>query len=170
MAIGEKMATARKRQGLTQEDVSTMINYSRESVAKYETGNRKVPKHLYSTVTQTIDDPEFYFETWGETTGYVSIPFFNGDHVDHHPASMRHLVQAETNEALAHIEQVCWHKPVHSRTAEEREEIKSAILEVLDAAASMINLVAILCREYNFSMKDIFRAWQVTLKARKYKK
>jgi transcriptional regulator with XRE-family HTH domain len=170
VAIGEEIAEARKRKGITQQDLSTMINYSRESVAKYETGSRNVPKDLYEGITNSIDDPEFYFSVWKETAGHVSIPFFDGDYIDKHPASMRYLVQQETTEALNQLNEICWAKPVQQQGKDERERIKYVLQEQLDAAGSMINLVAVMCKEYGFSMKDIFRSWNMSLKVRKYNK
>jgi transcriptional regulator with XRE-family HTH domain len=170
VAIGEAMAAARKRQGMTQLDLSQEVNYSREAIAKYEAGTRTLPREMYAKVTQKIDDPEFYFETWGITTGHVSIPYFDGEHVDQHPASMGYLVKQETEEALEHLRQICWAKPARVHNEEDRENVKRAMLEVLDAAASMVNLVAVLCKEHRLSMKDVFRAWQVSLKTRRLRK
>lgn len=170
MSFGELLSKGRKRQDMTQEDLSEKINYSRESVAKYETGSRKIPKEMYPRITQGVDDPELYFQSWQETTGYVSIPFFNGDNIDQHPASMAFLVKKETDEALEQLKITCWSKPARSKNDEEREKMKQVIIELLDAAASMINLVAVICREYQFSMKNIFRSWNASLKIRKYNK
>lgn len=170
MAIGEAMASARKRQGMTQQDLSEEVNYSRESIAKYETGTRTLPREMYPTITQKIDDPEFYFETWGETTGYVSIPFLNGENVDRHPASMLFLVKSETEEAIEHLREIPWSKRIDSYTNEDREQLRKALLETLDAAASMINMVASICKKHKFSMKDLFLTWHVSLKARRLKR
>ncbi|GAA0313585.1 hypothetical protein GCM10008967_00080 [Bacillus carboniphilus] len=170
MAIGEEIGNARKRQGLTQEELSMKLPISRESISKYEKGGRSVPKDMRKHIAEGIDDTELYFATWNEAAGVVSIPFFNGEHIDQHPASMKHLVQFETNEALEQLERLSWVKPIHTRTDREKEEVKQAIVEVLDAAASMINLVAVLCREHKFSMKQIFKAWRSSLKVRRYSK
>lgn len=45
-----------------------------------------------------------------EATGDVSIPFFNGEHIDHYPTSMRYMVHQETNKALEQLDTVCWSK------------------------------------------------------------
>lgn len=169
MAIGALVAEGRKRQGMTQEDVSTEVNYSREAIAKYETGNRKMPKELYPKVTQSIDDPELYFDTWEETTGYVSIPFFNGENVDRHPASLLYMTKKETDEAIEQLQHVCWAKPARAFNDSDREELFRSLLETLDASASMINMVAATCENHHISMKDLFRTWHVSLKARKLK-
>lgn len=170
MAIGQKLAEARDRMNITQEQLALGINYSTSAVGKWEKESRRMPKHMFSQVAETIDDVEFYFETWNEAAGEVAIPFLNGDHVDQHPSSMAFLVKKETNEALDQINRVCWVKPIHTRTDTEREEMQRLIFELLDAAASTINLVAVVCREYRFSMRKIFQQWRMTLKARRLQK
>jgi transcriptional regulator with XRE-family HTH domain len=170
MKIGEELARARKRQGISQEQLAIDLPVSRESIAKYETAARRLPDDMRRPIAQQIDDEEFYFKTWGEATGEVSIPFLNGDFVDHHPASMAFLVQRETDEATEQLQRVCWAKPVHTINELEKEEVKRAIFETLDAATSMINLVAVICREHQFSMRKIFKEWRLTLKVRRMEK
>jgi transcriptional regulator with XRE-family HTH domain len=170
MRIGEELANARKRQGLTQEQLAYDLPLSRESIAKYEIGSRRLPDDMRRPIAQEIDDVEFYFSTWNDATGEVSIPFLNGDYIDQHPASMAFLVQRETSEAIEQLTNACWVKPVHTRTDSDREEMRKVIFETLDAAASMINLVAVICREYKFSMKKIFAEWRLTLKVRRMEK
>ncbi|MFD2442898.1 helix-turn-helix domain-containing protein [Bacillus sp. CGMCC 1.16607] len=169
MAFSETMAAARKRKGITQQDLSESIGYSRASVAKFETGKRTLPKEALSTVTQQIDDPKFYFETWTETTGLVSIPYFDGEYIDRHPSSLVHLVKKESDEALDALENICWSKPVKAYTNNERQDLTKSLLEVLDAAASMVNLVAAICKEHKISMKELFLSWQISLRAKRYK-
>lgn len=169
MAIGGLVAEGRKRQGMTQEDVSIEVNYSREAIAKYETGNRSMPKELYPKITQSIDDPELYFDSWGATTGYVSIPYFDGEHIDRHPTSMVYMTKRETDEAFEHLNQICWAKPAKVFSESDKELLKKSLLETLDASATMINMVAAICSEHQISMKALFQSWHVSLKSRKFK-
>lgn len=170
MSIGKMIADARKRKGMTQNDLAFVTNYSREMIAKMENGTRKIQKETLPQISQSIDDPQFFFESWSYSAGVVSIPYFNGDYIDQHPVSMKMLVEKETHEAFQAIEQINWFKPAKAHTEAEREDIKKLLIETLDAAASMINLVALICKEYKFSMKDIFQTWKMTLKIRKYNK
>jgi transcriptional regulator with XRE-family HTH domain len=170
LAIGTAIAEARKRQEKTQQELSQGINYSREAISKFETGDRPIPKEIIPKITQNIDDPRLYFETWKETSGYVSVPYFDGDYIDQHPASLMYLVQKETAEALDSVGSVVWSKPASMYSPEEKDHMKQILKENLDAAASMINLVACICREHDFSMRDIFRDWNVSLKIRKFNK
>jgi transcriptional regulator with XRE-family HTH domain len=167
---GEELASARKRKGLTQHQLSFKLPISRESIAKYETGRQRFPKDLRSITAEAIDDEEYYFVRWNESAGDVSIPYLNGEFIEHHPTSMMILVKRESLEALDHLEKACWYKPVHIQNDLEREEMKKVVFEVLDAAASMINLVALISKEYRFSMVQIFKQWRLTLKARRLQK
>jgi transcriptional regulator with XRE-family HTH domain len=170
MAIGNVIAAARKRQEKSQQDVSQGINYSREAISKFETGDRTIPKEVVQKIAQNIDDPRLYFDTWKENSGFVSVPFFDGDYIDQHPTSMMFLVQKETAEALESIKSVTWSKPARMCSGEEKDQMKQVLKENLDAAASMINLVACICKEHDFSMRDLFREWNVSLKIRKFNK
>lgn len=168
MAIGREIAMARKRKGVTQEELTTEVPVSRESLAKYETSKRQLPQDMRKHVSEALDDPQLFFAMWKEAAGHVSIPFLNGEFVDHHPTAMRHLVQKETAEALQHLDGMSWYKPPVAWSESEREEMKTVMYEMLDAAASMMNLVAVLCDQCDMSMKDTFKYWKVSLKARRY--
>ncbi|MEH7490863.1 helix-turn-helix domain-containing protein [Neobacillus niacini] len=170
MAFGEAIAEARKRQEKTQQDLSHGINYSREAVSKFETGDRPIPKEVIPKISQNIDDPQLYFETWKESSGFVSIPYFDGDYIDQHPTSMMYLVKKETFEALEAMESAAWSKPAAMYSNGEKDHMKQVLKENLDAAASMINLVACVCKIHDFSMRDLFREWNVSLKIRKFNK
>lgn len=67
------------------------------------------------------------------------------------------------------MEKTCWFKPADQYSELEKEEIQKIMKELLDAAASIMNLVAALCKEHRFSMKTIFRQWRASVKARHYK-
>lgn len=170
MGIESKIADARDRQELSQEQLAFNLKYDRTTITKWESGERKIPYDVHKKIASVIDDEQFYFESWGEMTGYVSIPFFNGKDIEQRSVNMKHLVQLKTNEAMERLEKPCWYKPIDSQSREEKEEMKNVIRELLDASASMVNLVAMICKEYNFSMRDLFREWRGTLKARRMEK
>lgn len=62
MSIGKEVAMARKRKGITQEQLSLEIPVSRESLAKYETEKRRLPEDLRKCITKGIDDPQLFFK------------------------------------------------------------------------------------------------------------
>lgn len=170
MEIGHIVAEARMRSSFTKASIASELDYSASYVDKWERGERSIPQHVLPKLAEKLDDVELYFATWQEAAGGVSLPLLNGDYVDHHPTSMMIMAKQETREALEQIKQVCWVKPAHVRDDRDKEELKKAIFEVLDAATSMINLVAVICREHKFSMRKIFKEWRLTLKARRLAK
>lgn len=163
--FSEVMTEARKRQDLTQDDLSLRTFTSRSTIAGYETGRRGMPDELVRDVTQNLDDPELYFSAWRHVGGDVSIPIMNGINVDAYSSSMVFLVLKETKEALEHVEDMPWHLPASKRST---EVVEDTIMELLDAVASMMNLVVCLCRENNITMSRIFRKWQLSMKNRGY--
>jgi transcriptional regulator with XRE-family HTH domain len=172
VTIGRVFAEGRKRAGLSQKDLSEKedVNYSKEAIQKFEQGTRTYPKPLYPKTAGAIDDPQTYFEVWEETAGYVSLPYFDGDFITHKSSDMVLLVKKETKEALFHVKETPWFQSPESRTEQDLENIQKTIAEILDSAASMVNLVAAICKENDLSMKAVFRQWRVSLKARKYEK
>nr|BDD46671.1 hypothetical protein 14 [Bacillales bacterium] len=170
MSVGKTIANARREKDITQQQLSMDLYCSREAVSKYETGDRPIPEDLRPKISQRVDHPYVYLEMQLEATGGVGIPVFNGDYIDKHPAAMKDLVQNETNEALDHLGQACMIKPAHMRSEQEKQEMLKVIMELLDSVASMMNLIAVICKEYKFSMKEIFKSWRATLKARRMSK
>jgi len=168
--VGEELAKARKRKGLSQEKLALELPVSRESLAKYEIGTRNIPDDLRDDIAIALDDVEYYFVTWSAAAGEVAIPYLDGDYIDKHPSSMMILTKKETSEALENLENVCWYKPNHCIDDLEKKQLKQAMFEILDAATSLVNLVGVLCRDYKFSMKGIFKEWRLSLKLRNYKK
>ncbi|SEA52910.1 hypothetical protein SAMN05421743_105189 [Thalassobacillus cyri] len=170
MDIKEELVKARNRKGTTQLELALEANYCRPEISKVETGSRKYQPEMRRAFSESLDDPEFYFHTWEDATGFVHMPYLDGEYIRHEPISMRYFAEQETREALENLDRVKWYKPISSNSEQEREDVKRVIKEILDSAASQVNLVASLCKEYDFSMKTLFREWLVSLKSRRFKK
>jgi transcriptional regulator with XRE-family HTH domain len=164
--IGQNIALARKRKGLTQEQLSMHVCVTREAIAKYETGERTIPKDILIGIINQLDDVELYIASWRAVTGSVSIPLMDGINIDTHSTSMVCLVKKETSEALKQVENMTWYLPSEKR---DKEEVERMIAELLDAASSMMNLVVSLCKEHGLSMRVVFRKWQESLRMRGFK-
>ena len=164
-SFGRDLADARKRKDLSQEELSSRHFIARSSVAGWETDRRNIPDEAVRELTRELDDVDLYFSAWRHVSGDVSIPLMDGKNVDAHASSMVYLVKLETKEALESVENMHWHLPLEMRN---KEDVEKTIYELLDAIASMLNLVACLCREQKFQMVRIFRKWQVSMKNRGY--
>ncbi len=168
MSIGIEMAKARKRQGMSQEDLAKQMPVSREALSSYETGRRVFPDDLHKHTAEALDDVEYFFAIWNEAAGDVAIPLLNGEYIDQHPTSLVFLVKKENAEALAQMERACWSKPARSCDENDLREMEESVHELLDAIASMLNLVGAICKAYGFSMKKVFKTWRTRLLVRKY--
>lgn len=164
-SFGKELADARKRKGISQEELSARHYIARSSVAGWETERRNVPEDAVRELTMELDDVDLYFSAWRHVSGDVSIPLMDGKNVHRMSSSMVFLVEQETKEALESVRNTPWHLPMEMRN---KEEVEKTIYELLDAIASMLNLVACLCREQKFPMVRIFRKWQVSMKNRGY--
>jgi transcriptional regulator with XRE-family HTH domain len=170
MSFGSTLKEALKHTETEQLELALEMNYSRQTVSAWANDSRNIQEDALPKVAEKLDYPNLYLESALLATGGVSIPVLDGDYIDQHPASMKFLVQKETNEALDELGRASFIKPISYQTSQEKEEMKKVIRELLDAACSIVNMVAILCREYNFSMKDIYKSWFITLKARRMRK
>lgn len=163
--FGKELARARQRQGMTQEELSARGYVARSTLAGYELNRRNIPDETVRDMTRELDDVDLYFSAWHHAAGDVSIPLMNGKNIDAYSSSMVFLVKHETKEALESVESMHWHLPCEMRNS---ESVEQTISELLDAAASMLNLVACLCKEHKMPMVRIFRKWQVSMKNRGY--
>jgi transcriptional regulator with XRE-family HTH domain len=164
MSMGQAIHEARR--GSTQSELATKLHMERSTIGKYETGKRNVPKDMRAVIANTLDDPAVYFAAEEEATGGVTLPFLNGKHIERSLAAMKELAQHEAQEALNRLNEMHMYKPAQYWTAEEKTEMKQSMNELLDAAASIQNLVAISCKEYNFSQREIYKNWRKTVKQR----
>jgi len=170
MTYGTTLKEALKAMRVDQADIAEETHYSHQTVSAWANDTRNISAETLLKVASHLDYPDLYLESAVKATDGVAIPVLDGDYIDRHPAAMKDLVQVETNEALDKMAQASMIKPIRSATQSDKEEMKRVIKELLDAACSMINMIAVLCREYEFSMKDIYKSWYVTLKARRLKK
>ncbi|MGC4375890.1 hypothetical protein WD019_02955 [Fictibacillus sp. Mic-4] len=167
MSIGQALKEGLHYQKMKQQELAKATHYSVKSVSAWTNESRPIPEDMRSVVSQIVDYPDLYLEQWLEATGGVGLPVLDGDFVDRHPAAMKELVTRETQMALDRLGQASFTKPIHIQTKEEREEMKTVIKQLLDAACTIINLISILCREYRFSFREICQSWCVSLVARR---
>jgi transcriptional regulator with XRE-family HTH domain len=166
MGLGQTLVESRKQRNKTQSDMAKDLPFSQSAIAKFENGSRNITKENRSIVALSYDDPAVYFAAEEEATGGVTLPFLNGKHIERSLAAMKELAQHEAQEALNRLNEMHMYKPAQYWTDEEKAEMKQSMNELLDAAASIQNLVAISCKEYQFSQREIYKNWRKTVKQR----
>ncbi|MBP3951156.1 helix-turn-helix domain-containing protein [Bacillus suaedae] len=165
---GQLIAESRKRQGISQNELASKVPTSRESIAKYETNARKTPKEMQPFLTQALDDPLFILKQQDEITGGVTIPYLDGELIDHHYASLTFLAIKELREAETHLEDIDLSKPVAFMRCHEADHIQRTIRELLDSAAAAQTLAIDLMNNFDFSYVEEIKQWKASLMARGY--
>ncbi|SFM44226.1 helix-turn-helix domain-containing protein [Salibacterium qingdaonense] len=168
MKTGEVVAQARKERDLSQQELSELLNVSRESVSQYETGRGTIPEDLRTATVKALDDPQVTIAMWAESTGGVSVPYLDGPMIDHHPAALMDLAKKELHEAEASLEDVPTTKPLSMFTDEDVKMVRKSNKELLDAAAVILTQVADNCKLLRKSFSREIKEWITTLIARKY--
>lgn len=168
--IGQKLTETRRRLCITQQELSQRVPSSRESIAKYETGDRTFPDDLAGPYCVGLDDALFIKEVQNYYTSGVYIPYLNGPKILHEFASLIFLARRELKEAKTHLDEIDLTKPVEMMNESEIEHIQKTIYELLDAAASSETLVMDLCERFNFSYTQIVKQWVTSLEIRQMKK
>lgn len=155
---------------MSQQELAKKIHVDRTTVGKYENGKRRIPKDIRPELAKALDDPVVYFAAEEEATGGVTLPYLDGDKIDHSPAAMKELVQWEVNEALEKLKDAHLYKPAGCWSEDEKGNMRTVLYELLDAATSLENLVAVACENYGFSTKKIYLGWRATVKQRGWMK
>lgn len=59
MRIGEKIKTARKQKGLTQDELAKQVGLSTMSIRRYESGERICPQSEFAKISKVLGINEF---------------------------------------------------------------------------------------------------------------
>jgi transcriptional regulator with XRE-family HTH domain len=168
MSIGRTIAECRYERELTQEQLSLELPISKELLGKIEIGKRKLKRDVMPFIASELDNVKITTALWGEVTGGVTIPYLDGDYIDHTPAALVMRALREIDEARKNLEQVEATKPVDFMTHEEAESITRANRELLDVASMAITMVGDNCEWFGLSFSDEIKKWKVSLKARRF--
>jgi len=170
MTYGTTLKKALKATHTKRSDIAEETHYSDKSITAWANDTRTISAQALTKVATKLDYPDLYLESAVKATDGVAIPLLDGDYITRSPSGMKELVEYETREALDKLEHTRMLKPAVFATEADREDMKQVIYESLDASCSMINMIAVLCKEYDISMRDLYKKWFITLKNRRFKK
>lgn len=170
MNFGIRQKEAREAAEMTQMDFGFEINMSRSAVAMIETGKRKMPRDVMGKAVQVIDDGFYTMAAAEEVIGHVWVPKLDGKYVDLHRCSVSMKTEEEIHEALTAIKGICVSNHPASMPDTQRQELKAALLQVIDAIVALSTYVAVICREYRLSWIQLWREHRVKLKSKGYVK
>jgi transcriptional regulator with XRE-family HTH domain len=167
LSIGKVLAECRYERELTQEQLSLNLPVSKEMLGKIELDKRKLQKDVMPFVASELDHVKATTALWGEVADGVTIPYLDGDYIDHTPAALIARANREIDEAKRNLAEVEATKPIGFMNMEEVNTLRNANKELLDICAVAITLVGDNCEWHGLSFSDEIKQWQTTLKARR---
>jgi transcriptional regulator with XRE-family HTH domain len=157
--IGLAIRESRQIKRYTQEDVGAMGYCSGKMISAVERGERQISVDVLKNITKGIDEPRVYMEAAAEITGGVfAVSWLDGDCVDLHRSSVKDKVIEELAEAIKAVSSAKVTDNPRLCKMDQREKVKESIEEVIDVYVAAAHYVAIMCREYNFDVKEMFQA------------
>lgn len=171
MSVGLALREARQVKKISQQALGSMGFCSGKLISAIEREERQPSFDIMGKLTYELDDPRLYMEVAEEVTGGVfSVPWLNGDCVDLHRSSVKEKVEEELNEAIESIRltRIC-NNPKTCKS-DQRRLIRKSILETIDVLVACTTYIAIMCREYEFSVRELFKEHRNKLVERGYLK
>lgn len=160
MGVGNVLKEVRGKE--SQLHLSMDLNVSRETISAYETGRvEQMPLDISQKLMQKYDSPWLAMEASHEYTAGSDVKKLDGQNIDLHRSSVKAKTEEELQEALTALKEISVvNKPEYVEQA-DRERIKEALIQVIDAIYAAKHLVAVLAKEYGFSW---LKLWQLHFK------
>jgi len=156
LTVGNAIKEIRGKE--SQLHLSMELNVSRETVSAYETGRvDQIPLDISQKLMQKYDSPWLAMAVGHEYSAGSAVKKLDGKNVDLHRSSVKAKTEEELQEALEALKAISVvNKPDHH----DKEQIKVALMQVIDAIYAAKHLVAVLAKEYGFSW---LKLWQLHL-------
>lgn len=151
------LQTLQKEEGLEGVQLAMDLNVSPQLVSNIKHGHRKLQKDIAKSAMTTYDSPEFIMQLLYEFSEGYTAPVANGKAIDPHRLSFEEMTIQQVKEVIQILDEVSLAKPPNETTKEEKVRIEQVISELLDADMFINNLLAVLAKEYGFSLRKCKR-------------
>mgnify|MGYP000971721308 CR=1 FL=1 len=171
MTVGAVIEDICRSKGINQIELGQIGCISPKTVSAIKLGRRSVAKDVLSRWAEQLDHPRVYMEMVKESSGGAyGTTWLDGDCVDLHRTTV--FLKAgeelkEAIEALAATESIVVHNPAMT-SEEQKDEIKEALLQCIDARVAIDMLLAVKSESYGFSIRELFKEHQRKLEQRGY--
>lgn len=156
--IGKAIKEARELKGATQNNLAESSYLSPKTISAIETGRRAVTQDNLKIICKELDDPRVYLEATSEICGDVfGVQWLDGDSADLHRASVKEKVIEELSEAVRAINLAKVYKNPACCTKDDIDIVRKSIEETIDVYKAAAIYIAVMCREYNISIKEMFK-------------
>lgn len=154
MSVGNALKETRGDE--SQQKLSFDLNLSRESVSAYETGRAKLPTDISQKLMNKYDNPWLAMEIGYEYSAGSGVKKLDGQNVDLHRSSVKAKTEEELEEALIALRNISVVNKPEFISQMDKEKIKEALIQVIDAIYAAKHLVAVLAKEYGFSWLQLW--------------
>lgn len=165
MGVGTLQAEARKEAGITQQDFANEINLSRPMVAAIETERRRMPRDVMKKAVETLDCGFYAMEAAQEVLGEAWITKL--DNMDLHRSAVREKAIEELQEVMKEIAATSSVSPPGTG---QHEQLKTVLIESIDAIVCLSHFVAVYCKDYGLSWTELWTEHRRKLVERGYLK
>ncbi|RJQ07554.1 MAG: XRE family transcriptional regulator [Bacillota bacterium] len=171
MGIATALREARKARGLTQGQLGRRVGYGANMVGMVENGERRLAPDVARSLVEFLDDPRFTAAVQLEASGGIGSPWLDGPRVDTHRSSVARKLIEELQEA---IDAVWACEPLtNCRNAADLGEagnaqIDHAARQVVQVKTACRTFLAVLCRDYGRSLREIHAEHRADLAAKGY--
>lgn len=168
MTYREALSNVRKQAALSQREVAAELYVERSTLSKMELGGRAVSPDVMRRANELFDDPRLLIESQGEVANGAAVPWLNN--VDLHRAAVHIKSVEEIEEAMLAIKSGArtLMKQNDQLSEAEKELVKQAIMESIEAITALTHYAAVLCQTYEFSWTGMWRDHRKHLKSKLY--
>lgn len=167
--IGTAIKEAREEKGMTQQELGQTSFLSDKMISAIETGRRKITKENLKNICRELNDPRVYFEAVSEVTGDVfALHWLDGKAADLHRSSVKDKVIEELDEATKAINLTRIYNNPKCCTLEDKKAVSESIQETIDVYIASAIYIAVMCKEFNLNIQEMFKVQKEKLISRKY--
>lgn len=167
--VGMAIKEAREIKGITQKKLGECSYISSKTISAIETGRRNLSQDNLKYICEELDDPRVYLEVASEICGEVfNIPWLDGESADLHRASVKEKIIEELSEAIRAINLAKVYRNPNCCSDEDINIVIESIQETIDVYNASAIYIAIMCREYNIPIKEMFKKQRQKLIDRGY--
>jgi hypothetical protein len=166
VTFGQVLDQVIRERNETQESPARIAHCSSSLISKITRGTRKPPKDVMSRTAAHYDDPKLCLAAMEEVTGGACTPWLNN--ADLHKSNVHLKTIEEVREAYEALSVAPITKRQDQLNEKDRQAIKNAIMESIEAITALTHHVAVLCKEYMFSWSAVWKTHRQELKIKKY--
>ncbi|WP_411680456.1 helix-turn-helix domain-containing protein [Clostridium thailandense] len=167
--LGTIIREVREHKGMTQEVLGQVSFLSDSTISAIETGRRALTQENLEIICKILDDPRLYFEVASKITDNVfNFYWLDGEAADLHRASVKEKIIEELDEAIKAIALTKTYKNPTTCNDDDIKNITKSIQETIDVFNASAIYIAVMCREFNLDIKELFNAQKKKLINRGY--